>query len=125
MGEVSTLYGVDFKDPLVKNPKLANTIGKTMDTYIQHLQNEEAQEYVGKSILHTINSCLVPKYGADIKKLDELVIDKLEKQIIGGNEINVQNGSISVLYQILKLAHTKNYQEMFKYIYDRGMNMIC
>lgn len=39
--------------------------------------------------------------------------------------MNIQNGSVSVLYQILKLAHSKNYEDLFKYIYDRGMNIIC
>jgi len=37
----------------------------------------------------------------------------------------VQNGSISVLYQLLRLTHSKNYDEMFKHVYERGMNIIC
>ena len=38
--------------------------------------------------------------------------------------MTTQNGCVSALYQILKLAHSKNYDQIFKHVYNRGMQMI-
>jgi hypothetical protein len=88
LSEVCSLYGPDLKDPISQGPKLTNTLHKVIEKYLSTLDtSKEATEAVSKGILHTVNQCIVPKFGPSVKKIDGVVLDKLDRVISSGTDM--------------------------------------
>ena len=74
-------------------------------------------ESVAQWYMHLLEYCIHPKYGIDIPKINELVLDPLRGILIGGEDVIAQHGAAHWIYFLVRGSYESGYTELFKYMY--------
>jgi len=115
----------NFIDPRSKASTLESTIIKVLDLYKVALSCDSPQVHkaVAQGYIHILESCIKPKYGIDIPKIDELLVISLEKCITSGEDKLAQYGASHCFYFLVKAAHEKGYKELFHHLYSKYLDI--
>ncbi|CAI2387830.1 unnamed protein product [Moneuplotes crassus] len=118
------LNGQNFIDPRSKVNTLESTIKKVTDLYkiAMSIESSEVHRAVAQGYIHILESCIKPKYGLDLEKINEMLIIPLQSSIEKGEDKVAQVAAAHVYYFMVKAAYESEYNEVFKFLYSKYLD---
>ena len=117
--ELAAMYGENLKDGPSKHKTLGHALHRVTSTYLGHMSSPEAGPTLQRAFIKMWEHNIKPAYGADLHKLDQFVLNKLERVVHGGGDKEAQRQATGCLYALIKHAWTQNDEELFNFLYDR------
>lgn len=125
LNHLISLNGQDFVDPRGKGNTLESTIRKVTELYkiALSLESAEVHKAVAQGYIHILESCIKPKYGLDLAKIEEMLVTPLLASIQKGGDKVAQIGAAHVYYFLVKAAYESEYTELFKFLYSQYLEI--
>jgi hypothetical protein len=113
------INGPEFTDPRSKGATLESTLLKVTDLYslALTLDSELVHRAVAQGLMHILESCIKPKYGLDLEKTTELLLQPLLKIMNKGEDNIAQKGAIHCFYFLVRACFENNYSELLNSMY--------